>query len=274
MEIYLGPAGIPISAKDSTTDGGIKRVSEIGLNCMEIEFVRNVYLTQKKAEEIGNLAKDLKVQLTAHAPYFINLLSDETSIIEGSKKRILESLDRAERMGAKAVVVHAAYYGGLEKETAFEKMKEVTREILELMKENKIKETLLAYETMAKESQFASLDELLRLIKEIKSKQLTVYVDFAHIFVRNNGKIDYPSILDKLKDFNHVYSHFSNMKYNVNTKKFADIHVPINSHPPFKPLAEEILKRKMNITIISESPILEQDSLKMAQIFKNLGFSL
>jgi deoxyribonuclease-4 len=44
----------------------------------------------------------------------------------------------------------------------------------------------------------------------------------------------------------------------------------MNSHPPFEPLAEEILKRKMNITIISESPVLEQDSLKMLQIFKKL----
>jgi len=64
---------------------------------------------------------------------------------------------------------------------------------------------------------------------------------------------------------------FSNMKYNVNTKKFVDVHVPIDSHPPFKALAEEIIKRKMNITIISESPILEQDSLKMMKIFRSLG---
>jgi len=50
-----------------------------------------------------------------------------------------------------------------------------------------------------------------------------------------------------------------------------DVHVPINSHPPFKPLAEEILKRKIDVTIISESPVLEQDSLKMLKIFEELG---
>jgi deoxyribonuclease-4 len=76
--------------------------------------------------------------------------------------------------------------------------------------------------------------------------------------------------LEKLKGFDQIFSHFSNVKFNVNTKKFVDVHVPINSHPPFKPLAEEILKRKLNITIISESPILEQDSLKMFKIFKSL----
>ncbi|MEM5829885.1 MAG: TIM barrel protein [Candidatus Aenigmatarchaeota archaeon] len=270
MKIFLGPAGIPTVAEDRTTEGGIKKVSELGLNSMEIEFVRNVYLSEKKAEEIGRLAKNFGISLTVHAPYFINLLSDKKTTVEASKKRILESLDRAERMGAKAVVVHAGYYGNLGKEEAMEKMVKITEEILEEMEKREIKKTLLAYETMAKESQFAGLDELLELMKRVKSKQLSVNVDFAHLFVRSNGKIDYGEIFEKLKHFNHIFSHFSNVKYNINTKKFVDIHVQLNSHPPFKPLAEEILKRKLNITIISESPVLEQDSLKMLQIFKKI----
>jgi deoxyribonuclease-4 len=158
----------------------------------------------------------------------------------------------------------------LSKEEAFEKMKSITEEILDEAKKIGINKTLLAYETMAKESQFAGLEELLKLMKEMKSRQLTVNVDFAHLFARNNGKINYSEILEKLKGFDQIFSHFSNVKFNVNTKKFVDVHVPINSHPPFKPLAEEILKRKLNITIISESPILEQDSLKMFKIFKSL----
>jgi len=270
--LFLGPAGVPIASKDRSTLGGIKCVAELGLNAFECEFVRGVKMSSKMAEEIGKLAKDLGVQLTVHAPYFINLLSEAVPIVEGSKKRILDSLDRAERMGAKAVVVHAGYYGGMPKEKALEEMKKVTEEILESMEKNGIKKTLLAYETMAKESQFAGLDELLMLMKQVKSKQLTVCVDFGHLFVRYNGKADYQSILEKLKDFDHVYSHFSNMKFNINTKKFSDVHMPIDSHPAFKPLAEEIMKRKMNITIISESPILEQDSLKMKRIFENLGY--
>ncbi|MEM7822093.1 MAG: TIM barrel protein, partial [Candidatus Aenigmatarchaeota archaeon] len=167
MKIFLGPAGIPTVAEDRTTEGGIKKVFELGLNAMEIEFVRNVYLDQKKAEEVGKFAKELGISLTVHAPYFINLLSDNKTTVEASKKRILESLDRAERMEAKAVVVHAAYYGNLPREEAFEKMVEITKEILEEARERGIKKTLLAYETMAKESQFAGLDELLELMKKV-----------------------------------------------------------------------------------------------------------
>jgi len=41
--------------------------------------------------------------------------------------------------------------------------------------------------------------------------------------------------------------------------------------PPFEPLAKEIIKRKTDITIISESPITDLDSLKMKKIFEKLG---
>ncbi|MEM2896708.1 MAG: TIM barrel protein [Candidatus Bathyarchaeia archaeon] len=271
MRVYLGPAGIPTTAKDRSTTGGIQRVAELQLNAFECEFVRNVYLSQKAAKETGELAKQLNVQLTVHAPYFINLLSDKKETVKASKKRILDSLDRAESMGAEAVVVHAAYYGKLASEEAFKSMKEITLEILDEAKANGIK-TKLAYETMAKKTQFAGMDELLKLIEELNSKQLTLCADFAHLFVRNDGRINYAEILDKLKNFTHILSHFSNVKYNLKTKKFMDVHEPINDHPPFKPLAEEIIKREMNITIISESPILELDSLKMKEIFQKSGY--
>jgi deoxyribonuclease-4 len=269
MKVYLGPAGIPGSAEEKTTLGGLMKVSELELNAMEVEFVRSIYLNRRMAEEVGEEAKKLKIQLTVHAPYFINLLSEKKDVVEASKKRVLDSLDRAEAMNAEAVVVHAAYYGKLSEEEAFNKMHEITLNILDKGFKPK-----LAYETMAKKSQFADLDTLLKLINKAKNNRLTVCVDFAHLFVRSNGKIDYGEILSKLERFTHIYSHFSNVKYNVKTKKFVDVHEPINNHPSFKPLAEEILKRKVNITIISESPILELDSLKMKKIFQDLGLKI
>jgi deoxyribonuclease-4 len=49
-------------------------------------------------------------------------------------------------------------------------------------------------------------------------------------------------------------------------------HLVLDHKPDFEPLAKEMLKRKFDITIISESPILEQDSLKMKKIFEKLGY--
>ncbi|MEM0243345.1 MAG: TIM barrel protein [Candidatus Aenigmatarchaeota archaeon] len=272
--IRLGPAGLPttLDSKRRSTIEGIKEVKNLGLNAMEIEFVRKIYLDENEAIEVGNIAKDLDVELSIHAPYFINLLSKSKETIEKSKQLILKCLKLAEIMNAKFVVVHAAYYGELSKEDAINKMEEITIELLNKMKSLKIKNSMLLYETMAKKSQFADLETLLELKERISHKQFGICIDFAHIFVFNDGKIDFEKIFETTK-FEYYHTHFSNVKFNLKTKKFVDIHVNLNSHPNFKDLAKTLIEKKIeNITIISESPILEQDSLKMKRILENLGY--
>ncbi|MCS7105788.1 MAG: TIM barrel protein [Candidatus Aenigmarchaeota archaeon] len=273
--IWLGPAGIPTVAKDRSTIGGIKTVSELGLNALEIEFVRKIYLSEKAAEEAGELAKNLGIKLSVHAPYFINLCSAKEQTVEASKKFILDSMDRAERLEAEVVVAHLAYYSGLEKEKAFEVVEEEVKDILEKAKERGIKKVLLGGETTGKVSQFGTLEELVRLSKRVKG--FTLVLDPAHIFARNCGKIDYKEMFDQVKELKlkHVHMHFSGIKFTpVKATGFGNEkeHVPINSSPPFEPLAKEILKRELNVTIISESPVLEQDSLKMKKVFESLGY--
>ena len=271
MKIYLGPGGNCITAKDRTTLGSFDRIAELKLNSQEIEFVRKVYLTEKTAPEIANKAKGLGISLTAHAPYAINMCSNSKAVVEASKRMILETLKISEIIGAGCAAAHIAYYSGLKPEEALETLKRNVEDVLDKMRQEGIKNVKLGIETMAKESQFGTLDEVIRFCKEVK---VIPYIDWCHIFVRNNGRIDYNEIFEKLKvlKLEHIYSHFSNCKYNVNAKKFVDVHIPINSHPPFEPLAKEILKRKIDITIISESPILEKDSLKMKVTFEKLDY--
>lgn len=271
QRILLGPAGTPTTTKGTTIDG-IKEVARLQLNAMEIEFVRSVYMKPEMAEEAGKVAKDLNIELTIHAPYFINLCSQKKQVIEASKRMILDSADRGERMGAKTIAIHSAYYSGLKPEEALEKTREGFLDILDKMKSKGIKNVKLGIETMARESQFGTLDEVIEFCK--KTKQIIPYIDWAHLFARNNGKIDYEEVFDKLKPLKlkHIYSHFEGMKYNTKGGKFIDVHEPINSNPPFEPLAKEVLKRKVDITIICESPILERDSIKMKKIFEKLGY--
>ena len=272
QKIFLGPAGNCATAKDKTTIGSLKHVNNMGLNAQEIEFVRSIYLNEKSAEEVGRAAKQLNVRLSIHTPYFINLASENKQIIENSKRMILASASIGEIVGADAIAIHSGYYGKFGKEKAYEMIKEAYLDISDKMKQKGIKNVKLGLETMGKESQFGSLDEIIQMCKEVKG--LIPYVDWAHIFVRNNGKIDYGEIFEKLKllKLDHINSHFEGVQYNLKTKKFVDVHIPIDNHPPFEPLAEEIIKRKVDITIISESPILELDSLKMKKILEKNGY--
>jgi deoxyribonuclease-4 len=272
MKIFLGPAGVPIVSKDRSSLGGIKTVKEIGLNAMEVEFVRGVKMTPKLAEEVGELAKELRISLSVHAPYYVNLNSQKKQIIEASKKMIFDSADRGERMGAGAVAIHSAYYSGFTPEQTYEKVKEGFQDVLDRMKSAGIKNIRLGIETMGRWSQFGSLDECVRMSREI---DVIPYIDWSHLFVRGKGMIDYGKVFDVLKPLKlkHIYSHFQNVEKNKKGE-FVDVHRPLDHSPPFEPLVKEILKRKLDITIISESPIIEQDSLKMKKIFANLGFEL
>src|SRR3989344_2004930 len=242
QKIFLGPAGVATVSKDRSTLGGIRTVHDIGLNAMEVEFVRGVKMKPQLAEEVGQLAKELKINLTVHAPYYINLCSKSKQIIEASKQMILDSADRGERMGAEAVAIHTAYYSGLTPQQAFEKVKEGFLDILEEMKSRGMTHVKLGAETMGRWSQFGSLEETIALWKELKY-QVIPFIDWSHLYVRGKGTIDYGKVFDVLKTLKlkHIYSHFQNVEKNKKGE-FVDVHKPLDHSPPFEPLAKEILR--------------------------------
>jgi len=273
QKIFLGPAGIPTVCRISSSVEGIKTVAEIGLNAMEVEFVRGVHMNSKMAEEVGKAAKEFDVRLSVHAPYYINLSSEEKIKVEASKKRILDSLERGSLMGADIVCMHAGYYGKLTKEQTYEKIKAECKELVEKTKSENW-DVILGLETTGKVSQFGTVDEIVRLCKEVKG--CGIVVDPAHIFARHAGTIDYSEIFDRLKvlKLRHVNFHFSGIKWRSADEGGNEWHhLPISvNEPPFEPLAKEILKRKIDVTVICESPVLEQDSLIMKNIFERMGF--
>ncbi|RLG57332.1 MAG: endonuclease IV [Hadesarchaea archaeon] len=274
--IYLGPAGIPLSSRERSTLGGLRRVAELGLNAMEIEFVRGVAMSNEMADEVGDLAKELNILLSVHCPYFINLNSSDRKKLEASKKRILDSAERAFHMGAHIVVFHPGYYGSKTPEATFDSIMEACEDMLDHMRSAGIKKVALGLETTGKVSQFGTLDEIVRLCGRVRGCEPVV--DFAHLWARNAGKIDYEEIFKKLSPLKLklLHCHFTSMEWTPakidgygNEKR----HLPIEfDEPPFKPLAKRILKQKMDVTLISESPVLEQDSLTMKKVFEELGY--
>lgn len=255
--ILLGPAGSP----EKSSLEGVSRVKELDLDAMEVEFVRGVRMRNELAKQIGELAKKLNIKLSVHAPYYINLCSEEKEKRTASKKRILDSAERAHYLGASHVVFHPGYYGKYSKEEVYDIIKKSIIDMNKIIKKNKWK-TKLAPETTGKKSQFGSLDELMRLRKETGC---SICVDFAHLLARN-GSINYKEIFGKLKGIKHIHSHFSGINYSEK----GEINHEIMKEKDIEPLLREILKRKIKITIISESPITWQDSLKMKNVLKRL----
>ncbi len=257
MKVKFGPAGAGTSSVE-----GLGEVAKLGLDAVEVPFTYGVRMSNKTAKEVGKAAKKVKLNLSIHAPYYINLASEEKEKITASMKRILDSCERAHHMGAKYVVFHAAFYGKREHEEVYEMVKWAVEKMHESIEEQgwKVK---LAPETTGKGSQFGDLDELLRLKKETGCH---LAVDFAHLKARNNGKIDYDEVFKKLKPVKHIHAHFSGVEY---TAKGERRHL-LTSKADLMPLLKAVKKYKADITVINESPDPIGDSLKAKKLFAKL----
>ncbi|MFH0956982.1 MAG: TIM barrel protein, partial [Candidatus Aenigmatarchaeota archaeon] len=262
MKILVGTAGIPGSSSERTTLGGIRRVAELGLHSMEVEFVRGVNMSPALALAAGKAAREAGVKLSVHAPYYINLCNPEKA--KDSMKRIIDSCHRGHLMGAEVIVFHPGYYGKLSKEDAFEMVSGACREMAEALEDNGFL-VKLGLETTGKTSQFGTVDEILRICDE--NKHCVPVIDWSHIFAKYQGKVDFRSVLAKVTDasFRKIHTHFSGIEF---TEKGERRHLPIDSRQPdFSEVAKVILGSNLKeINIISESPALEHDALEMKRI--------
>jgi deoxyribonuclease-4 len=132
-------------------------------------------------------------------------------------------------------------------------------------------------ETTGKVSQFGTLDEIIELCKEVKG--CVPVIDWAHIFARQAGRIDFSEVLDKVLVLKpkHLHTHFSGMEFNPvkmtgRGNERRHLNVKEGALPDYKPLVKEILKRKIDITLISESPNLEGDALFLKEMFEKAGY--
>ncbi|HLD48800.1 MAG TPA: TIM barrel protein [archaeon] len=263
MQILLGPAGTP----GKNTLDGLSATKKLGLQAMEVQFTHGIAMGLELAKKIGEENKKYEVALSIHAPYFINLASEDKKKIEASKKRIIDSCERGHLMGAERVVFHPGYYGQRSKEETYEMIKDAIEEMQKTIKENKWRVSL-APETSGKHSAFGTLDEIINIAKEAKCSLCT---DIAHLYAKGMGRIDYDEVFEeirKIKEKNYHF-HFSNIKY---SEKGELSHLVLDEKPDFAVFAESILRSKIGCTIISESPITWKDSLKMKNIFEKRGY--
>ena len=253
MDIKIGPAGT-----GGDTLKGIQEIKKLGLDAVEIEFVRGVKMSNELAKKIGELNKKLGLRLSIHAPYYINLNSEEKAKIEASKQRILQSCERGHYLGAKYIVFHAAYYGKSSPEECYAVVKKAVIEMQEKIKQKKW-DVYLCPETTGKGSQFGTVDELVRLSEETGCGMC---VDFAHVYARDNGKIDYDYVMEQIKKVKNLTAHFSGINFTAKGERNHEITPPER----IKELYKYLRKHDVSITIINESPDPFGDALKMKRM--------
>ena len=254
--IRFGPAGLgPV--KDA--EERLEEYHRLGLKACEIAFTYGVYIKKEEdALRIGKRARELDIELSIHAPYWVNLNSSEKAKREATKQRILECCRIGEFLGAKVVVFHPGFYGK-NKSEAFSVICEGVREIMDSIRKNgwKIK---IAPETMGKVNVFGSVEEVSQLVKETVC---AFCIDFAHVLARE-GCVDYEKI-KRLFPQKEWHCHFSGIVYGEKGER----HHISTPREAWKDLLKN-LPRDKKIRIINESPTPVEDSVEGLKIFDGM----
>ena len=281
--LNFGTAGIPISVKPRTTLNAFKFLKQIGLQSMEIEFVRGVNIKEEKANELKNYSNNLI--LSVHCPYYINLNAKEEEKIENSIKRIIDSskilniFNKSNKSNKsnnlnKNVVFHPGYYLKQPKDEVYSKMLNNIKIIKEKLEENKINISLRP-ETTGKISQFGDLDELINISEELN---ILPCIDFAHIYTRSLGKIN---------NYSSFYNIMENLENKLGKKAIKDLHGHISGieygkggetkHTPLKESdfnyidVLKVLKEfDVRGTLICESPKMEYDTILLKKEYEEI----
>ncbi len=265
--LRIGTAGVPHSAKKRDSISGIKRIHELGLDAMELEFVRGVKMKASVAEEVRRIADEYDVRLTVHAPYYVNLASEEKNKREASIKRVVDSAEVGQLCGAVSVTFHAGYYGK-NPQAAGELIREGILQVLEQLSGCYI---TISPETTGKPSQYGTLEELLNISRELR---VGLCVDFSHLYARSlgaiNGKDAFRKVIKQVKKVlgprvvKNMHIHVSGMEF---SSKGEVRHLNFReSSFDYVGLVDALVEEKVTGIVIIESPNLEEDAL----LFKDL----
>jgi deoxyribonuclease IV len=261
--VRFGPAGYPEGAKDGAH--AVEMVRSKGLDAMELQFGRQVNMSDQRAEAIRRKAEELDVRLSAHAPYYISFNSVPETY-EKSKEWVLRTARVAAKAGAWIIVIHAATYAGKEPEIATAAVMQGLSECLDQMRREGL-EVMLGLETMGRSSTWGTLEEIGAITRSLKGVQPVV--DFAHIHARFGGSLrteeDFRKVVEDLVRIwtGRLHCHYSCIEY---TKAGEKRHLPLSAKDPdFSLLVPSLLGLSQDCTIICETPLPVEDALNMSK---------
>lgn len=272
--ILFGPSGNCDSfyaEGNEKTEQAAAFVKQRGLDCFEYSFGRGVRMTDLKAESIRRAFEEEGVEISVHAPYFVNLASPEEEKVENSYRYILESAVMARKMGGRRVVFHPAAQGKATREEAVSRTLEKMKVLRDLIYLNGLSDMMFCPETMGKIAQIGTVEEIVSFCKI--DPVFTPCVDFGHINAREQGSLktseDYLSRLSYMVNelgyerMKHFHVHFSKIMYGA---KGEIKHLTFEDTlygPEFAPLAKALKQLKLEPYIVSESAGTQAEDAKI-----------
>lgn len=263
----------------SHTEEAAKFVKERGLDCFEYSFGRGVRMTDEKARSIGEAFQKEGIEISAHAPYFINFSNPDDEMAAKSYGYVLDTAKVIKLMGGKRVVFHPAAQGKATRENAVALAEERLKILRDLVYENGLQDLIYCPETMGKLAQIGTVEEIVRFCK-IDPIYLPC-IDFGHINAREQGSLktveDYQNRMQYMIDelgyerVKHFHMHFSKIMYSAKGEVKHLTFEDAVYGPEFEPLAVALKALKLEPYIVSESSGTQAED---AKYMKNAYFGV
>ena len=286
MGVKLGPAGVPLSCKGRTIVEGMDDIIALGLETMEAQTVRLIQPQHfEQYWQAGVLANKADFEMNIHGPYYAELLGNRVSRGR-SLAKIEATLQAARTINARHITLHTGHYGDFGRGTAANEQvanifSSVVQRVHDIWHDDEdefpvfpwIKDgtpSKIGVETSGRQELWGSLEEVLEVVNHVEG---TIPVlNIAHIHARGHGRMktseDYGELFDMVRESigtKEFYCHFSGVEHRTgNAIHYTQIK---KSDLNFEPLAEFIVEDGgwLDITLISDSPLLEHDAMYMLQ---------
>ena len=279
-DFRFGTVGSPISTpkKPGGSVGAVLHIADLGLTTLELGWVRSVRVSEQTCADIQSAALENDVLISVHAPYYINLNADEEEWPK-SRQRLMDAAHYGYLAGATDIIFHPGSYFGAEPEKvlplAIQRLGACVDELRS--KDNPV---ILRPETMGKSAMLGSLEDTLQMSQEIPGVQPCL--DFAHLHARpGDGSMntydEWARLLERYGEalgadaLNELHIHLSGIEYSPKGEKnhLALEDADLDLEALFRALRDFQAKGR----ILCESPVLEDDALKMQELWSEIASS-
>lgn len=276
--IKFGPSGFcdDFSAIHKSTEEMPEWLVSHGLDAYELSFTNGVRLSDETAEKYGRLFEEKNIEVSVHAPYFINFANPDLLMIEKSNQYIISSLQKMKFLKAKKLVFHPGTMMKMTREDAFKNTYNNIKNLIEVLDELCFKDYYLCPETMGKHGQIGTVEEIAKICTI--DERIIPTIDFGHVNSFALGSLkteaDFEKVFQIFKDylgdrFNKVHIHFSKIKYG-NKGELCHLTFDDTEYgPEFEPLAKVLKKFNVSASVICESRGTQtRDAVIMQNIFQ------
>ena len=278
LSFQFGTVGSPMGTpkKPGGSVGAIEFSKSIGLEALELGWVRAVRVSEATCAAIKATGEEQGVGLSVHAPYFINLNADDEEWPK-SRQRLMDAAHYGNLAGCTDIVFHPGSYFGND---PAEVLKVAIPRLQGCVDELRVagNPVTLRPETMGKSAMLGSLEDTLAMSTAIKGVEPCV--DFAHLHARpGDGTVNtydawssYLEMYGKALGDNglkNLHCHLSGIEYGPKGEKnhlvFEEADLDL------KALLRALKDFGCAGRILCESPIMEEDALIMMKTWKEVS---